>query len=67
MLGGLRADWQSRYNHTTGSRDVTNLILHEPFLCIPAPSELKAKLVLGEDYLASNILMAFRFIGALAI
>ncbi len=61
----FRADWQSRYNHTTGSqgRDQSDFTWNR-FYAYRALSELKAKLVLGEDYLASNIFDGFRFIGA---
>ncbi len=61
----FRADWQSRYSHITGKQnnDQTDFKWNR-FYAYRALSALKAKLVLGEDYLTSNIFDSFRFIGA---
>ncbi|WP_163464611.1 fimbria/pilus outer membrane usher protein, partial [Escherichia coli] len=59
------ADWQGRLNHATGSGDSVNKDFDwNRFYAYRALPSLAAKLVLGEDYLVSNIFDSFRFIGA---
>nr|WP_256451486.1 outer membrane usher protein [Serratia proteamaculans] len=60
----LRADWQTRLDHTTGSGqptqnswDWSRYYLYRPI------ASLGAKLVMGEDYLDSNMFDSFRFTG----
>ncbi|OAT51336.1 outer membrane usher protein [Providencia heimbachae] len=61
----FRSDWQGSLNHTTGSSNSTNEDLDwNRFYAYRALPSLAAKLVLGEDYLVSNIFDSFRFIGA---
>ncbi|MGJ3355928.1 fimbria/pilus outer membrane usher protein [Providencia sp. Je.9.19] len=61
----FRADWQSRYAHTAGTQGSTQTdFTWNRFYAYRALSTLKAKLVLGEDYLTSSIFDGFRFIGA---
>lgn len=61
----FRADWQGRLNHATGSGDSVNKDFDwNRFYAYRALPSLAAKLVLGEDYLVSNIFDSFRFIGA---
>ncbi|MBP6120841.1 outer membrane usher protein [Providencia heimbachae] len=61
----FRADWQSHYSHTTGSQGSSQTdFTWNRFYAYRALSTLKAKLVLGENYLISNIFDGFRFIGA---
>ncbi|MGM0939173.1 MAG: outer membrane usher protein [Pseudomonadota bacterium] len=61
----FRADWQGRLNHATGSSDAVNKDFDwSRFYAYRALPSLAAKLVLGEDYLVSNIFDSFRFIGA---
>ena len=61
----IRADWQSRLNHMTGTDNPTNKDFQwSRFYAYRALSSLSAKLVMGEDYLVSNIFDSFRFIGA---
>ncbi|MEY1237935.1 outer membrane usher protein [Providencia manganoxydans] len=61
----FRADWQGRLNHITGSGDAVNKDFDwNRFYAYRALPSLAAKLVLGEDYLVSNIFDSFRFIGA---
>ncbi|MGJ3355915.1 outer membrane usher protein [Providencia sp. Je.9.19] len=61
----FRADWQGRLNHSTGSSDAVNKDFDwNRFYVYRALPSLAAKLVLGEDYLVSNMFDSFRFIGA---
>lgn len=63
----FRADWQSRLNRMTGSNsnNATNTDFDWTRLyAYRALPNLAAKLVLGEDYLVSNMFDSFRFIGA---
>lgn len=61
----FRADWQGRLNHATGSGDAVNKDFDwSRFYAYRTLSTLAAKLVLGEDYLMSNMFDSFRFIGA---
>ncbi|MEQ4655418.1 outer membrane usher protein [Providencia rettgeri] len=61
----FRADWQSHYSHTTGTQTASQTdFTWNRFYAYRALSAIKAKLVLGEDYLTSNIFDGFRFIGA---
>lgn len=61
----FRADWQGRLNHATGSGDSVNKNFDwSRFYAYRALPNLAAKLVVGEDYLVSNIFDSFRFIGA---
>ncbi|EKT60197.1 fimbria/pilus outer membrane usher protein, partial [Providencia sneebia] len=61
----FRADWQGRLNHATGSRQPVNKDFDwSRFYAYRALPNLAAKLVLGEDYLVSNMFDSFRFIGA---
>ena len=60
-----RADWQGRLNHATGSDQPVNTKFQwTRFYAYRAVPSLAAKLVIGEDYLVSNIFDTFRFIGA---
>lgn len=61
----FRADWQGRLNHATGSGDAVNKDFGwSRFYVYRALPNLAAKLVIGEDYLMSNMFDSFRFIGA---
>lgn len=61
----FRADWQGRLNHATGSNQAVNRDLQwNRFYAYRALPALGAKLILGEDYLNSNMFDSFRFIGA---
>ncbi|WP_272520760.1 outer membrane usher protein [Providencia sp. PROV223] len=61
----FRADWQGRLNHNTGSGDATNKEFDwNRFYAYRALPNLAAKLIIGEDYLVSNMFDSFRFIGA---
>ncbi|WP_336194236.1 outer membrane usher protein [Providencia stuartii] len=61
----FRADWQGRLNHATGSTQAVNRDLQwNRFYAYRALPALGAKLILGEDYLNSNMFDSFRFIGA---
>lgn len=61
----FRADWQGRLNHATGSGDAVNKDFDwSRFYAYRALPNLAAKLVIGEDYLVSNMFDSFRFIGA---
>lgn len=60
----FRGDWQGRLNHATGSGQPVNTDFQwSRFYAYRALPSLAAKLVLGEDYLASNMFDSFRFIG----
>lgn len=61
----FRADWQGRLNHATGSGDAVNKDFDwNRFYAYRALPALAAKLIIGEDYLVSNMFDSFRFIGA---
>ncbi|WP_272682514.1 outer membrane usher protein [Providencia sp. PROV120] len=61
----FRADWQARLNHATGSGDAVNKDFDwSRFYAYRALPILAAKLIIGEDYLVSNMFDSFRFIGA---
>lgn len=61
----FRADWQGRLNHMAGSYSAASKDFEwNRFYAYRALSNLAAKLVVGEDYLASSIFDSFRFIGA---
>lgn len=61
----FRADWQGRLNHATGSGDAVNKDFDwNRFYAYRALPSLAAKLVIGEDYLVSNMFDSFRFVGA---
>lgn len=61
----LRADWQGRLNYSAGSGERTDKDFNwNRFYAYRALPDLAAKLVLGEDYLVSDIFDSFRFIGA---
>lgn len=61
----FRADWQGRLNHMAGSDGTSNKDFDwNRFYAYRALPNLAAKLVLGEDYLVSNVFDSFRFIGA---
>lgn len=61
----FRADWQGRLNHATGSNQAINRDFQwNRFYAFRALPALGAKLILGEDYLNSNMFDSFRFIGA---
>lgn len=61
----FRADWQGRLNHATGSGDAVNKDFDwNRFYAYRALPTLAAKLIIGEDYLVSNMFDSFRFIGA---
>lgn len=61
----LRADWQGRTDHQTGDNDGS---VREwdwnRFYAYRAIPQLRSKLVVGEDYLNSDIFDSFRFTGA---
>lgn len=60
----LRADWQGRFNHATGSGDAVNTDFQwSRFYAYRAIPQLRAKLTLGEDYLNSDLFDSFRFTG----
>ncbi|WP_420492212.1 outer membrane usher protein [Providencia stuartii] len=60
----LRADWQSRLNHATGSGDPVNTDFQwSRFYAYRAIPQMRAKLTLGEDYLNSDLFDSFRFTG----
>lgn len=60
----VRADWQGRLNHATGSDKPVNSIFEwSRFYAYRAISQLRAKLTLGEDYLNSDLFDSFRFTG----
>ena len=60
----LRADWQTRIDHTTGSGDPTS---HDwdwsRYYAYRALTRLKARLTVGENYLNSDIFDSFRYAG----
>ncbi|CAG9406775.1 Outer membrane usher protein PapC [Providencia alcalifaciens] len=61
----FRADWQGQTTHTTGSHNASSQdFAWNRFYAYRALPSLAAKLVLGEDYLTSNIFDSFRFISA---
>lgn len=61
----VRADWQAQYNHTTGQSSSTQQRWDwSRYYLYRAVAALRAKLTMGEDYLASNIFDSFRFTGA---
>lgn len=61
----FRADWQGRLNHATGSDKTVNRDFQwNRFYAFRALPAIGAKLILGEDYLNSNMFDSFRFIGA---
>ncbi|AML56697.1 Fimbriae usher protein StfC [Serratia rubidaea] len=61
----LRADWQTRISHQTGSGQPTQ---HDwdwsRYYAYRAVARLGAKFMMGENYLSSDIFDSFRFIGA---
>lgn len=61
----LRADWQSRTEHSTGSSEPTrNTWDWSRVYAYRAIPRLGAKLTLGEDFFYSDIFSSFRFTGA---
>lgn len=60
----FRADWQGQLSHTTGPQGNDNNFDWNRIYLYRALPDLAAKLVIGEDYLVSNIFDSFRFIGA---
>ncbi|WP_272691084.1 outer membrane usher protein [Providencia sp. PROV116] len=61
----FRADLQGRLNHATGSGEAVNKDFDwSRFYAYRALPSLAAKLIIGEDYLISNMFDSFRFIGA---
>ncbi|HFF8523336.1 TPA: outer membrane usher protein [Providencia rettgeri] len=61
----FRANWQGRVNHTAGRSQGTQKDFNwDRFYAYRALPTVAAKLVLGEDYLVSNIFDSFRYIGA---
>ncbi|MFK8256352.1 outer membrane usher protein [Erwinia sp. AnSW2-5] len=66
-LGGwrLRADWQARLHHETGSGQPTEQQLSwDRYYAYRAVPSLRSKLTLGESYLDSGMFDSFHFIGA---
>ncbi|MEX9610799.1 outer membrane usher protein [Providencia manganoxydans] len=60
----FRGDWQGRLNHISGLDDSVDKDFEwSRFYAYRALPNLAAKLVLGEDYLVSNMFDSFRFIG----
>ena len=61
----LRADWQARVDHQTGSGQGTQKNWDwSRYYAYRAIRSLGARLTLGEDYLASQLFDSFRFSGA---
>ncbi|WP_258090253.1 outer membrane usher protein [Serratia liquefaciens] len=61
----LRADWQTRLDHQTGSGEGTRQSWDwSRYYAYRALPRLGAKLSIGEDYLYSDIFDSFRFTGA---
>lgn len=61
----LRADWQARLHHETGSGEPTRQQLNwDRYYAYRAISSLRSKLTLGESYLDSGMFDSFRFTGA---
>lgn len=61
----LRADWQARIDHQTGSEDVSrNNWDWSRYYAYRAIRQLGAKLSVGESYLNSDLFDSFRFAGA---
>lgn len=63
----LRADWQSRIDHQTGSgsgNQNNQDLSWSRYYAYRAIPRLKSSLVVGEDYLVSDIFDSFRFTGA---
>jgi outer membrane usher protein PapC len=60
----LRADWQGRLDHQTGSGDATARNWDwSRYYAYRAISRLKAKVTVGEDFLNSDIFDSFRYTG----
>lgn len=61
----LRADWQAQYNHSSGQTGGAQQTWDwNRYYAYRAITSLKAKLMLGEDYLSSSMFDSFRFTGA---
>nr|WP_236720662.1 outer membrane usher protein [Serratia marcescens] len=61
----LRADWQGQYDHTTGKANSTQQQWDwNRFYMYRAVAALRARLMLGENYLDSSLFDSFRFTGA---
>ncbi|MDI3197832.1 outer membrane usher protein [Serratia ureilytica] len=61
----LRADWQSRLDHQSGSGEPTRTSWDwSRYYAYRALPKLGARLTMGEDYLNSDIFDSFRFTGA---
>ncbi|MTC61461.1 outer membrane usher protein [Providencia rustigianii] len=61
----FRADWQGRLNHSTSATQSEDRDFSwSRFYAYRALPSIGAKLILGEDYLASNMFDSFRFLGA---
>lgn len=61
----LRADWQAQYNHLSGGQQNSqNKIDWTRYYAYRAITSLKSKLMLGENFLDSNMFDSFRFTGA---
>ncbi|CAI2025795.1 outer membrane usher protein [Serratia fonticola] len=61
----LRADWQAKINHQTGTGSPTNKQLEwNRYYVYRAISAWRSKLTLGENYLDSGLFDSFRFSGA---
>ncbi|MTD28400.1 outer membrane usher protein [Erwinia sorbitola] len=60
----LRANWQARLDHQTGSGQPTKRSLDwSRYYAYRAIPRLRARLTMGEDYLTSDIFDSFRFAG----
>lgn len=60
----VRGDWQSNYNHTTGSGQGSQKSFDwSRIYAYRALRSLSAKLTVGEDYLASDLFDSWRFTG----
>lgn len=60
----LRADWQASYDHTTGQTDNTRKNWDwSRYYAYRAITSLRAKLMMGENYLSSSMFDSFRFTG----
>lgn len=61
----LRADWQASYDHSTGQSGGTQKNWDwSRYYAYRAITSLRAKLMIGENYLSSSMFDSFRFTGA---
>lgn len=60
----LRADWQAQYNSASGQSGSQQSWDWSRYYAYRAITSLKAKLMLGENYLSSSMFDSFRYTGA---